>query len=378
MENNPLGNIRAEIDKINHDLLDLFVKRMICSEEVARVKIANNLPLFHPQREAEIIGEMVNSTDVYKNEVALFYSHIMSLNKMSQQNLIAEKLTDFTDLVKLAKNELPNNPKVVCQGVEGAYSHKAALKTFDYTNADISFCPAFENVFEKIESGECDFGVIPVENSTAGSVTETYSLIMKYRFYIVSSVKLGINHCLAAKTAKSKIKTLYSHKQALMQCADYILDNGYNMHEYSNTAAAAEFVSKNDDDTIAAICSIDAANKYGLTIIEENIQDNKNNYTRFAVISKTPILTEKANKISLCFSLEHETGTLYRILERFSLAGLNLTKIESRPIKGKDFQYDFYLDFEGNIRETNVSSLLSNLKNELDRFDFLGNYREIL
>lgn len=374
MEINPLLEVRDEIDAIDKELLPLFIARMKCSEKVAKIKIEKGISVLNAQREKEIVEQIRLRAGDYGTASASIYASIMALSRQLQQELMGEEENYFSALIKQASDTLPQNAKVLCQGVQGAYSHKAALEIFP--NGDINFCPKFEDVFVSIENDECDFGVIPVENSAAGSVNETYSLIMKYRYYIVSAIKLSVNHCLAVKKG-TDIKTVISHPQALMQCSEYISQNLYERKEFSNTAAAAEFVSKSSDYSIAAICSKEAAGKYGLEILKENIQDDKNNHTRFAVISKRPILTKDADKISLCFSIPHETGSLFSVLQRFSLAGLNLSKIESRPIKGSDFNYDFYLDFTGNISEKQVSVLLSQLKDELIRFDFLGNYKEI-
>ncbi len=374
MEVNPLLEVRDEIDKIDKELLPLFIARMKCSEKVAKIKIEKGIPVLNSQRENEIIEQIRLRAGEYGTASASIYASIMALSRQLQQELMGSEENYFSSLINNSIHQIPKNAKILCQGVQGAYSHKAALSIFP--NGDINFCPKFENVFTSIEKGECDFGVIPVENSAAGSVNETYSLIMKYRYYIVSAIKLSVNHCLAVKHG-TDIKTVISHPQALMQCAEYIAKNGFERKEFSNTAAAAEYVSKSDDYTLAAICSKEAAQKYGLEIIKEDIQDDKNNHTRFAVISKNPILTDDADKISLCFSLPHETGSLFTVLQRFSLAGLNLSKIESRPIKGSNFNYDFYLDFQGNIMEKQVAVLLSQLKDELIRFDFLGNYKEL-
>ncbi|MFI3325295.1 MAG: prephenate dehydratase [Clostridia bacterium] len=374
MEKNPLLEVRDEIDAIDKELLPLFIARMKCSEKVAKIKIEKGIPVLNAVREQEIIEQIRLRAGNYGTVSASIYASIMALSRQLQQEMMGENENYFSKLIENSSHDIPKNAKILCQGVQGAYSHKAALEIFK--DGNISFCPKFENVFTGIENGEFDFGVIPVENSAAGSVNETYSLIMQYRYYIVSAIKLSVNHCLAAKKG-SIIRTVISHPQALMQCGDYISQNSFERKEFSNTAAAAEFVSKSEDENIAAICSKEAAEKYGLEILKEGIQDDKNNHTRFAVISKNPILTNDADKISLCFSLPHETGSLFTVLQRFSLAGLNLSKIESRPIKGSNFNYDFYLDFQGNIVEKQVSVLLSQLKDELIRFDFLGNYKEL-
>lgn len=371
---NPLDNVRQEIDDINKQMLELFLKRMKCSEEVARIKIANNTPVFNAQRENEILEEMRVKGGEMGNHAVGFFSALMAVSKHRQQEMVAEVGSPYDELISQSGSHLPEHATVFCQGVEGAYSHKASKHMFP--DGNINFLSKFEDVFKTVESNSESFGVIPVENSLAGSVTDVYKLIIKYRLYIVAVHKLGVSHCIASKNSGDLISKVVSHPQALMQCEDYIEKNSYHKHEFSNTAAAAKFVSESDENGIAAICSEEAAEKYGLYIHEKEIQDDKTNFTRFVVISKKPIFEETANKISLCFSIPNETGSLYRILERFAVSGLNLSKIESCPLKGKSFEYDFFLDFKGSIKDKAIALLLHQLENELPRYSFLGNYTE--
>ena len=225
-------------------------------------------------------------------------------------------------------------------------------------------------------AGSADFGVLPVENSAAGSVTAVYDLILRYRFYIVGAVDVKVEHCLAAGKGTGTPTAAASHPQALSQCSEYLEAHGLKALEWSNTAAAAQYVAQECPPGVAAVCSKEAAQEYGLQILQENIQNEAENTTRFIVISKDAILPEDAGKISLCFSLPHETGSLSSVLERFAMEGLNLTKIESRPLPGKNFEYDFYLDFTGNIHHPKTLDLICALQDELPRFSFLGNYSE--
>ncbi len=362
-----LEKTRKEIDEIDKELLPLFLRRIKCSEDVARYKIENSMPIYNKAREDEILQNIRENSGDMADYAAAFFTSLMNISKVRQQEIFGSN--SFEELEFDTLNI--ENPRVSCQGVEGAYSHKATLEL--YKDAKINFCSSFESVFKDIEDNVSDFGVVPVENSEAGSVAEVYSLILKYRYYIVSAINLSVNHCLACKKG-SNIETVISHPQALMQCANYIDLKGFNSKNFSNTALSAKFVSESNDMTIATICSVDAANEFGLEIIEENIQDNKENQTRFIGISKKPSISEKADIISLCFALPNETGSLYRVLERFSAIGLNLCKLESRTIKGKSFEYDFYLDFKGSIKDRHVALLLSDLQKELKRFSFLGNY----
>ena len=217
--------------------------------------------------------------------------------------------------------------KVVCQGVPGAFSHKAALRFFG--QLDPEFEPTWKQVFEDVRTGKADFGVLPVENSAAGSVTGVYDLILRYRFYIVGAVDVKVEHCLAVGKGTGAVTGAVSHPQALSQCSDYLESHGLRAVEWSNTAAAARHVAEDCPPGLAAICSREAAEEYGLTVLKEGIQNEAENTTRFIIIAKEAVLPEEAGKISLCFSLPHVTGSLSSVLERFSMAGLNLTKIES-------------------------------------------------
>ncbi len=369
-----LGQIRQDIDRIDSQLLPLFVERMKCSERVAQVKKAAGAPVLNADREQEILERVREQAGEYGSEAAALYAFIMSASRLRQHRLLTGG-EELRELEKTAARRMPERPvSVVCQGVEGAYSHHAALKLFP--GAPISFEPTWKQVFEDVKSGAAQFGVLPVENSAAGSVNGVYDLILRYRFYIVGATAVKVEHCLAAWDPEKAITSVASHPQALSQCSEYIEGHGLKAVEYSNTAAAAKFVAERHPEGMAALCSQEAARQYGLTVMEEGVQNEKNNQTRFIVISKEAILSPEANKISLCFSIPHTAGSLHSVLERFAMRGLNMTKIESRPIPGKTFEYDFYLDFTGNIHEPETLGLICALHDELPRFSFLGNYNE--
>lgn len=266
--------------------------------------------------------------------------------------------------------------KIAYQGIQGANSYDAAKILFP--EAKLTPKSSFEDVFNSIENGECTYGVLPVENSTAGSVSAVYDLILRYRFYIVGALGMAIDYCLAGliQSELSDIEMVISHPQALSQCEDYIKCKGFEAASRSNTAVAARDTAREKRLNLAAICSYNAANEYGLKGLDEHLQDNPYNTTRFIVISKKLYIPSDANKVSLCFSLPHVAGALLNMLKRFDALGLNLTKIESRPISGKDFEYLFYLDFSGNVHAEGVTDLLCRLDEEMPEFSFLGNYTE--
>lgn len=369
-----LSEVRKDIDEIDSQLLPLFIERMRCSERVAQIKREANAPVLNSKREQEILQNVRQRAGEFGKEAASLYSAIMSISRARQHRMLADG-GELRVMEQTAVREMPNLPEgVVCQGVEGAYSQQAAVKFFG--DVPISYESTWRQVFEDVKEKKARFGVLPVENSAAGSVNGVYDLILQYRFYIVGAVAVRVEHCLAAANTSAVVSSVASHPQALSQCSEYIETHSLKAVEYSNTAAAAQYVAQSATDGVAAICSVEAAQKYGLSILERGIQNEKNNTTRFIIISREPILPEDANKISLCFSLPHTPGELYSVLERFSACGLNMTKIESRPIPGSRFEYDFYLDFTGNIHNSETLELICGLYDELPRFSFLGNYSE--
>lgn len=373
-----LLGLRKEIDNIDEQLIPLLLKRMNISEQVARYKVERGIPVLNEQREQEILDNVAEKCGEQGETIKTVFSATMDASRALQHKIIGggKELRDEVN-ASLVESPLSAEGKpIACQGVDGAYSGITANMLFP--NSPVKYYKQFEDVFESVNKGEAAFGVIPVENSTAGSVHESYDLIIKYRFYIVAAYDLKIEHCLCAKseTKYENITDVYSHPQALSQCNGFLEHFDFTGINFSNTAAAAEYVSKSSRNDIGVICSESAAKKYGLKIIKRNIQNNTNNQTRFIVISKKLLITEDANKISLIFSLAHKTGSLYRVLGRFSMAGLNLTKIESRPIADDLFNYYFYVDILGNVRDKATLDLMCALYDELPEFEFLGNFNE--
>lgn len=371
-----LPEVRTEIDRINQEILSLFRRRMDCAKTVAEIKKKEHLPIFDAQREREILEKVRQDGGEYGSSAQILFATIMDLSRALQYNTLDGGIALRTAVKDAATQLFVKNSRVACPGVPGSFSGEAAEKLFP--ESVLSFYPNFSDIFQAIAQGTADFGVVPVENSSAGSVTDVYDLILQHRFFIVGGIDLSIHHCLAANgnVPLTDIKEVYSHPQALAQCTAFIEQHKYTVIPYSNTAAAAEMISNQKDGACAAICSRMAARKYGLTILADGIQNNSNNCTRFIVIAKQTCIPKDADKISLCFSLPHTTGSLYHILSRFAVYGLNLTKIESRPIPGKSFEYLFYLDFSGNVHNAEVLNFLCALSDELPSFSFLGNYKE--
>lgn len=372
-----LGEIRTEIDKIDSELIELFKKRMDCAKAVGLYKKANNIPVLNQNRENEILDNVEANGGEYGSHARLLFSNIMELSRALQHNIVGSGKKLRADILTASSKMQTENVKVGYQGIKGANGQEATLKLFPNSNA-VNY-KTFADVFDAVDREEVAYGVLPVENSTAGSVSAVYDLILKHRFYIVKALDLPIDYCLAGlkQSEFSDIEKVWSHPQSLSQCANYIAKHNFDSTPFANTAVAARDVANEKRLNVAAICSYKAAEEYGLKILDNHLQDDKGNTTRFIVISKTLCIPENANKISLCFSLPHVTGSLYGLLCRFNSLGLNLTKIESRPRKGKDFEYLFYLDFSGSVHSNNVIELMSQLSEEMPEFSFLGNYCEL-
>lgn len=371
-----LSEIRVEIDKIDNEIIELFKRRMDCAKAVGRYKQENNIPVLNQARENEILDSVEQKGGEYGAYARLLYSNIMELSRALQHNIVGsgKKLKEIIDN---ADSVLPDSDiKIACQGIKGANSHEAAIRLFP--NGTPVFYASWSDVFEAVERGEATFGVLPVENSTAGSVSGVYDLILKHRFYIVGAYDLPIsnNLCGLSRSEFEDITQAWSHPQALSQCSEYLAKHNIKPIPSENTAIAAQDIANEMRLNCAAICSKAAAKEYGLKILREDIQDSDLNTTRFIVISKKLYIPDNADKISLCFSLPHVTGSLYSILCRFNSLGLSLTKIESRPRKDTGFEYLFYLDFAGSVRSKDVTGLLAQLSEEMPEFSFLGNYCE--
>ena len=377
-----LKDIRKEIDSIDDQLVDLYLKRMNLSKEVALSKAKKGKAITDLERENQIVYRL---SDKLPKEMKLYlkelYSTIFCTGKAYQSNVIGKTSQTVDRLEQVLSGELEDFPisaSVACQGIKGAYSGEAAQKLFPIS--DITYFKDFNGVFGAVEQGFCEYGILPIENSTAGSVLEVYDLMKKHDFYIVRSVRVRIDHCLCVKANGdiSNVKKVISHQQALSQCREFIRNNKYESVTCENTAIAAKMLSEEQGDDLACICSEECAKIYGLKIVRKSVQDNSNNYTRFICISKNLTIYNGADRISVMTSLSHKPGSLNRILSRFSALGLNLTKIESRPIPNLEFEFMFYFDFEGNVKDTEVKNVIAEIENDSNNFVFLGSYKEIL
>ncbi|MBQ9098606.1 MAG: chorismate mutase [Clostridia bacterium] len=377
-----LEESRASIDRIDRELVQLFCERMAVSADVAEYKRAVGKPVTDAARERALLCKISQlAGPAMEGHARTLYATILAVSKAYQHERLntSSKLEGkITTAVRETPAFFPARAKVACQGVEGAYSLKAAEKLF--ACPDVSFYKTFEDVFAAIDRGECDYGVLPIENSTAGSVTQIYDLMSCHRFYIVRALRLKVDHCLLAApgTKREDIREIVSHQQALSQCAGYIANMpGVKATAFPNTAKAAEFV-KTAGDGYAAIANRSCADIYGLEVLEEAIQDNGNNYTRFICISKKPEIYPGADKTSIVLTIPHKPGSLSRLLSQIDALNINLTKLESRPIPGQDFEFLFYFDLESPIESPALLRLLGELESSSEKFRYLGTYREML
>ncbi len=375
-----LSELRKEIDLIDNHMAQLFSQRMDMALEVAKYKQEHNLPVLNTEREREIVNRIIDRTDDdLKGYAKILYSVLFDLSRSFQQRYLTgrSEIADEIEKALESTNQLfPTRAVVACQGIEGAYSQIACEKLFSLPG--IMYFNGFEGVFQAVEKGLCQYGILPIENSSYGSVTEVYDLMKQHRFYIVRSVKLRVNHTLLAKPGSglSDIKEIFSHEQAIGQCSDFLKTTDAKVTLCENTAVAAKTVAESPRTDIAAISSPGCAQLYGLSVISDSIHNSDNNYTRFICISKNLEIYPGANKVSLMISIPHKPGALYRVIAKFSALGLNLTKLESRPIPGRDFEFMFYLDLDSAYSQELIQ-LLGEMSSSPEQVTFLGHYGEI-
>jgi len=379
-----LSELRQQIDSIDKELVDLFIKRMNCSAAVAEYKRQNNIPVLDAARERALLNKISElSGEDFEEYSRTLYSTILDLSRSYQHKQLGETSQLYNEINKAIEETprlFPERAQIACQGVEGAYSQIAAERLFKAPN--IVFFSNWENVFSAIENGMCRYGVIPIENSTAGSVKRVYDLMVSKKFKIVRTVRIKIDHCLLAKpgTKLSDIKEIYSHEQAISQCSAFLssLSPGVKITRVENTALAAQTVANSDRRDVASLSSRSCAALYGLSTIASAVQDNGNNHTRFICITNDLEIYPGADRTSLMLVTPHKPGALYRILSRFNSLGINLLKLESRPIPDRDFEFMFYFDLESPVYSPKLAQLIAELEKECDEFAYLGSYSEVI
>ena len=368
---------RQQIDEIDSQIVELFEKRMEVANEVAKYKMETGKPVYDKEREEQKLEKLVSMSHGEFNERAVkeLFSQIMSISRKYQFGVLPH--TDgVTNFVKTENVLGKKNAVVYYFGVPGTHTQQAMEDVFGVGANGVS-CQSFQGVMEAVEKGEADFGVLPIENSSTGGITANYDLLLNYKNAIVGQYVMKIDQCLLALpgTEISDIKTVFSHPQGLLQCRKFMNEHPqYEGIEYGSTAAAAKKVAEDGDRAQAAIASRRAAKEYGLEVVADSIQQEKNNCTRFIIIGQKEEYTEKSNKIALCIELPHVSGSLYRILSHFLYNDLNMTQIESRPIPGRNWEYRFFVDVEGNLDDAAVQNALRGVKEESAFMRVLGNF----
>lgn len=378
-----LLKIRENINEIDNKITELWKERMDAALKVAQYKKENGLPVLDSKRERELLDRVA---DLAGDELGVYarvlYDTVMSISR-SYQHQYLYKESGLTEKIKQAvKNTpslFPQRAVVACQGVEGAYSGLAAERIFKYPN--VLYFKTWNDVVNAVEKGLCKYGILPIENSTAGSVNGVYDLMAEHNFYIVRSIRLKINHCLLGNRGAElgKITEIYSHEQAINQCSEFLRDHDdIKVHICENTAVAAKMVMESGRTDVAAISSENCRDLYGLSVLSDAVQNKNNNYTRFICISKDMEVYPGADKTSMVLTLPHRPGSLYQVLARFYALGININKLESRPMQNKDFEFMFYFDMSASVYDDALYSILEQLSDECERFHYLGSYSEVM
>ncbi len=378
-----LSEIRKRIDAIDTQICDLFSQRMQCTHEVAEYKRANNKPVLDRGRERAKLADVASKVpEPLRDYSQVLFNLIMEISR-AQQSAENNQDSPLADQISRAVSDtpalFPQSAFVACQGVEGAYSQHAADRFFKH--ATINYYEEFEGVFRAVDQGFCKYGVLPVENSTAGTVNQVYDLMMRHKFSIVRSVRIKVDHnLLALPGAKLEgIRDIYSHQQAINQSRQF-LDSLPNVtvHVAENTAAAAKMVAESGRTDVAALSSCSCAELYNLVALARNVQDSDANYTRFACIAKDLEIYPGADRTSLMVVTKNDPGSLYKVLARFYALDINLVKLESRPIPNSDFDFMFYFDVECPVAAPEFASLIASLDDVCEEYRYLGSYSELV
>lgn len=384
---NELDLLRQQIDRIDREMVALYEERMEVCRGVGEYKLKVGKPVLDPAREAEVLKskEKLVSKPEMKPYVMTFFENIMAQSRMLQSKITStwsaakeKSYQEYKDGFGTVSNWFPESDRIIYQGQPGAYGEEA---TIQYFGEDCDRTPArsFEGVFIAIREGLGGYGVLPIENSSTGSISDVYDLLGKYGCYIVGETVVHVEHCLAGipGTEPEAITDVYSHEQGFLQCREFLKNYPqWNQNVELNTAASAKMVARLNDPRKAAIASRRAASIYGLEVLAEKINTNAHNYTRFVIVAEKPIAKPEADKVSVVFTTPHTEGALHRILSVFAANGLNLLKLESRPIPGKSWEYNFFADFAGNIHAESMDAVIHQLIDETLSFRVLGNYKK--
>ena len=378
-----INALRLEMDACNKQILEAFEHRMNIASRIGDVKRSLGLRVTDPRRERQILSAIADqASPEFKSYATVLFSLLMEVSSAYQEH----RMRPTSPLRERIEQALETTPKlfpqfasVACQGVDGAYSQLAAEKIFKRPN--ITFYRNFEGVFQAVESGTCEYGVLPIENSSAGTVNAVYDLMMEHDFHIVRTYRLKVDHNVLANEGATLegITEIYSHQQAINQCARYLEGMPHvKVTPVTNTAEAARMVAESGRTDVAALSSRACASLYGLSVLARQVNDSDNNYTRFACITKDLQVFPGADRTSLMMVAPHEPGALYKVLARFYALDINLTKLQSRPILGQDFEFMFYFDLDASVYSPEFASLVCELEDFCDDFKYLGTYSELV
>lgn len=372
-----LAGLREQIDAIDSQIVELYEKRMDISRQVAEYKIETGKKVFDKAREEEKLRNVkaLTHNEFNSHGIEELFEQIMSMSRKLQYRLLAEHgSVGKLPFIGVDKLDL-ENVRVVFQGAEGAYSQAAMIQYFG-EQINCFHVETFRDAMLAIEEGSADFAVLPIENSTAGIVSEIYDLLAEFENYIVGEQIIKIEHCLMAVpgTELSDIKTVYSHPQSLMQSARFLNQYSWQQISMQNNAFAARKVSEDQDRSQAAVAGEYAAKLYGLEVLKKGVNQSSTNSTRFIIVTNQKIFCREAKKVSICFEVAHESGSLYHMLSHFIYNNLNMNRIESRPIEGRNWEYRFFIDFDGNLSDSSVKNALRGLREEARNMRILGNY----
>lgn len=378
-----INELRGQIDSVDRQIIDLYTQRMKISEDIAAYKQSIGKAIYDPERERKKLVEVASMVpDDLRTSVKMLFSTLFELSSTHQMQVM-NKTSDLagriTTAIENTPRQFPQFPIVACQGVEGAYSQIACEKLFNTPN--IMYFNNFEGVFSAIENGMCEYGILPIENSTAGSVNRIYDLMAQHNCYVVRSVRLKVDHSLLVKpgTKLDGIREIFSHEQAINQCAGFLKSMpGVQVTVVENTAIAAKMVAESDRTDVAALSSHSCATLYGLDCLQASVQDKGNNYTRFICISKNLEIYPGADRTSIMCVVAHRPGSLFKVLSRFFALGINLNKLESRPIPDRDFEYMMYFDFDTPLYSPEFIQVISELETMCEEFRYFGSYSEIV
>ncbi|MBR0213716.1 MAG: prephenate dehydratase [Solobacterium sp.] len=378
-----ISELREQINEIDHEIVELYGRRMETARAIGRYKREHNLPVLDSERERSLLNKVAEQAGEENEQGVRALYHLLIDHSRMRQEMDGHPESplgqQIREIVAAMPAIFPEKAMIACQGVEGAYSQLACEKMIRYPS--ILYCRTFENVFGAIESGLCQYGILPIENSLAGSVNSVYDLMIRHHCYIVRSVRIKIDHTLLALpgTRMDEIREIYSHEQAIQQCSAFLSRHKeWHVNVCTNTAAAARMVAESGRRDAAAISSGHCAALYGLECLSSDIQNNSNNHTRFICISKKPEIYPGADHTSLMLVLPNHPGSLYQLLSRFNALDINLIKLESRPLPGRDFEFMFYFDLEASVGSPTFSRLIEELDITMNQFSYLGSYSEIV